>query len=381
MITNAEDNVHTTRELNKYKIDKTNMEIKATANKNIIIYLKRIADLNMIMNSTEIFKTNKKINLEKEDNKIDIVIKSLSKAKADESQNVLEEASVTKVIDFKSASIVRAKCQDEFHVQSLIKNGLYIGYFHYKVEKYIKPIHVIQCLNCYQFDHKANECQNETSCKKCGENHVVDECTANSVKCSNCNGAHKATYKQCSIFLIKANEKIQRKNAKKTTANVVRVHSAESKSSESNTNLEILKTIKELKTSQESFEININEKIEQFLARESITQEKLDQVESSLINQIAQSKVDCISETNNQITETMKSVNNIDSKLKVTSNNVITLKNDMVNLFVDCHNAVNTTQITVEHIKMIINAKAKRDKTIKSNDLNNTKTKQNGGQG
>jgi hypothetical protein len=53
----------------------------------------------------------------------------------------------------------------------------------------------------------------------------------------------------------------------------------------------------------------------------------------------------------------------------------------MVNLFVDCHNAVNTTQITVEHIKMIINAKAKRDKTIKSNDLNNTKTKQNGGQG
>jgi hypothetical protein len=181
--------------------------------------------------------------------------------------------------------------------------------------------------------------------------------------------------------LIKANEKIQRKNAKKTTANVVRVHSAESKSSESNTNLEILKTIKELKTSQESFEININEKIEQFLARESITQEKLDQVESSLINQIAQSKVDCISETNNQITETMKSVNNIDSKLKVTSNNVITLKNDMVNVFVDCHNAVNTTQITVEHIKTIINAKAKRDKTIKSNDLNNTKTKQNGGQG
>ena len=49
LITNAEDNEHTTRELNKYKIDKTNMEIKATANKNIIIYLKRIADLDIII--------------------------------------------------------------------------------------------------------------------------------------------------------------------------------------------------------------------------------------------------------------------------------------------------------------------------------------------
>ena len=58
------------------------------------------------MNNTEVFKSSKKINLEVEDNKVDIVIKGLSKNKVDKYLNEIKQAGISQIIDFKLPSIV-----------------------------------------------------------------------------------------------------------------------------------------------------------------------------------------------------------------------------------------------------------------------------------
>ena len=106
-------------------------------------------------------------------------------------------------------------------------------------------------------------------------------------------------------------------------------------------------------------------------------------MKSSLIDQVTQTKADCIIEFNNKIDKTTETINTLEAKIKITSNNVTTVRSEMVNVFVDIHNAVNSNQITDDHVKSIVNAKLKRDKSnSKLNEVNISKTtgKNNGGQ-
>ena len=168
LIVNVEDKRATQDEIKKYNIRQNDIHIKFTANNNLMIHLKHLDDINKICDDGDIFSGNRKINLEAEDNNpIDIVIKNLSYAKEEEYQEILKKNGITKIIDFKSPRIIGAKCSNNNIKLGLIMKRLRLGYSFHRVEQYAKPVHVLQCMKCFEFNHKANECQNDTRCKNC----------------------------------------------------------------------------------------------------------------------------------------------------------------------------------------------------------------------
>jgi hypothetical protein len=294
LILNVEDNKNTQDELKKYKINKNDIHVKFTANNNLMIHLKNIEDLNKIIDDNNTFDDKKKINLEADDNnQVDIVIKSLSYTKAEEYIELLKKNGITKIVDFKSSRITGAKCTNHNARQILVNNGIILGYTFHKVEIYAKPVHVMQCLNCFEFNHKASQCANNIKCKNCGENHSADDCISTMTKCCNCGESHKATFKQCKQYAEKAQEKINKIKDKKTKSQVVRIYSETVSNSQSHTNNEInnnpiLKAIAELKTSNANYEKNINEKFEQLLTKEASNGDKITELEKNLTTKIDQ---------------------------------------------------------------------------------------------
>lgn len=58
-----------------------------------------------------------------------------------------------------------------------------IGWERHKIFEYVD---VMRCFQCSQYGHKAANCNNAVCCPKCAEGHPVDQCKANTEKCTNC---------------------------------------------------------------------------------------------------------------------------------------------------------------------------------------------------
>ena len=71
-----------------------------------------------------------------------------------------------------------------------------IPYYNTNVEEHIP---VTQCLKCYKFDHRTNQCKATTSvCSKCAATgHTHTQCSATTLKCLNCEGDHPAVSFKC----------------------------------------------------------------------------------------------------------------------------------------------------------------------------------------
>jgi len=68
----------------------------------------------------------------------------------------------------------------------------------YNIEKeHYQPVN--QCLKCYQFDHNTPQCPKTSNvCSKCAiEGHTHKTCTAQFIKCMNCEGSHTAVSYAC----------------------------------------------------------------------------------------------------------------------------------------------------------------------------------------
>lgn len=63
----------------------------------------------------------------------------------------------------------------------------------YNVEQYIPR--VVQCLKCLRYGHISTQCRSKERCKKCGEEHGLEECNMNEPVCILCKGNHLATEK------------------------------------------------------------------------------------------------------------------------------------------------------------------------------------------
>lgn len=79
-----------------------------------------------------------------------------------------------------------------------------------------KHINLYSCYKCLGFNHKANECKNDKSCRRCAGNHDVKQCDSVEIICVNCKNAnknlglkinvnHKVNSKQCTVY----NKKVQ----------------------------------------------------------------------------------------------------------------------------------------------------------------------------
>ena len=67
----------------------------------------------------------------------------------------------------------------------------------------------IQCTNCNRLGHTKTNCTNEYKCVRCGESCPLNNCQNKNKRCTNCNGPHTATSRQCDKIRQHINKRYQ----------------------------------------------------------------------------------------------------------------------------------------------------------------------------
>ena len=96
-------------------------------------------------------------------------------------------------------------------------SGIYFGRIRIRCESYRTTPPITQCYKCQGFNHIAKDCKKEQKCFRCAGAHKSTECpdkdkSSLKPKCSNCNGDHVASSKECPKY--KDQIKIQADRAK-----------------------------------------------------------------------------------------------------------------------------------------------------------------------
>ena len=193
-------------------------QIKITAAKNLILIFENEDSSLMILNSTSLFKDNKKIKLENNEEKkkkiqFEIIIKGLTYRMAIEYEKELKELGIVDIFKFNQKEdykITKAICETQEIMDKIIASGIRIDYVKYRAEKYIQQVKPIQCFNCQKFGHFSSSCDYKSAtCVKCGGKHKIADCTSQLVKCANCNGKHTSSYGGCKVYQKHQKEKIE----------------------------------------------------------------------------------------------------------------------------------------------------------------------------
>ena len=75
-----------------------------------------------------------------------------------------------------------------------------VGYLSVPIKLYVPD--PIRCFKCQAFGHVSQKCRGDLRCGSCStKGHEAKDCTSESLKCSNCGGAHKAWDKKCSKYV------------------------------------------------------------------------------------------------------------------------------------------------------------------------------------
>ena len=81
-----------------------------------------------------------------------------------------------------------------------LPNYLYINCCYRKIYKFIPQVK--RCFNCQKYGHTSFKCKANYCCVVCGKTHVKDIDCKNVEKCVNCEGAHRASDKNCPCFIF-----------------------------------------------------------------------------------------------------------------------------------------------------------------------------------
>ena len=79
----------------------------------------------------------------------------------------------------------------------------------FKVRPYVHS--PLQCFKCQRLGHTATGYKAKVCCLKCGEEHKVESCLAEEIKCANCKGNHRANSTECT--LIAEGKEIEKRRA------------------------------------------------------------------------------------------------------------------------------------------------------------------------
>ena len=107
--------------------------------------------------------------------------------------------------------------KNEQDMKIALYSGIYFGRIRIRCESYRTAPQVTQCYKCQGFNHIAKDCKNAQKCVRCAGAHKSIECPDKNkdslkLKCSNCNGEHVASSKECPKF--KEQIKVQADKAK-----------------------------------------------------------------------------------------------------------------------------------------------------------------------
>ena len=95
--------------------------------------------------------------------------------------------------------------ENEQDMKIALYSGIYFGRIRIRCESYRTTPQVTQCYKCQGFNHIAKDCKNAQKCLRCAGAHKSTECPDKNkdslkLKCSNCNGEHVASSKECPKF-------------------------------------------------------------------------------------------------------------------------------------------------------------------------------------
>ena len=100
--------------------------------------------------------------------------------------------------------------ENEQDMKIALYSGIYFGRIRIRCESYrtTPPPQVTQCYKCQGFNHIAKDCKNAQKCVRCAGSHKSSECpdkdkNSLKLKCSNCDGEHVASSKECPKFKTK----------------------------------------------------------------------------------------------------------------------------------------------------------------------------------
>ena len=107
--------------------------------------------------------------------------------------------------------------ENEQDMKIALYSGIYFGRIRIRCESYRTTPQVTQCYKCQSFNHIAKDCKNAQKCVRCAGSHKSSECPDKDkyslkLKCSNCDGEHVASSKECPKF--KDQIKVQADKAK-----------------------------------------------------------------------------------------------------------------------------------------------------------------------
>lgn len=108
-------------------------------------------------------------------------------------QLLVKSTTDTPIVDV--TRLGKSRCVKIAFKSTSLPSHVKVGYFRHAVRPFIpKPL---QCRKCMKLGHVSSVCENSVVCHRCAEHHEADKCVATVKKCSNCNGSHEATSKDC----------------------------------------------------------------------------------------------------------------------------------------------------------------------------------------
>jgi uncharacterized protein YhbP (UPF0306 family) len=168
------------------------------------------------------FKNGVKIIKEYENKRLFLAINGVdTKIDIDKDQLFKEMCQVNKIIkakrlikkkDNKQLPIIQIELNDKNIYDNLLKFGIKLGWFNYRVSIWKFDDSPIQCYKCQKFGHNQRHCTSEKQiCLICAGEHSYKSCdNKQNVKCSNCNQSHSSSSKDCEA----RSKAIQSKQAK-----------------------------------------------------------------------------------------------------------------------------------------------------------------------
>ena len=201
---------------------------------------------------------------------------------AQEMNDDLIDLGIDKISKFSNKEdykMVKAICKNEDLMNRLIKNGLFLNYCKFKIEKYMRPIKPVQCFNCQKFGHYSSACdQISSTCVKCSGKHKLSECKSSIISWGNCKQQHTSSYGGCKVSQKHIKEKTDLINKKNGNLSNTKQYSQIVKVSSTNDiiNSNLLnQTIENLTSRIENMETNIINKVSEKFNEYKIEQEEI----------------------------------------------------------------------------------------------------------
>lgn len=102
----------------------------------------------------------------------------------------------------KPTRAIKVQFDNTTDLEKAINNNITIDNLIIRVEEMSMQPRVIQCFNCFRFNHIQDRCRSSKTCPTCSElyDETHDSCNKE-VHCINCNGPHASTDRQCPLYL------------------------------------------------------------------------------------------------------------------------------------------------------------------------------------